>query len=45
VGLFERWLWKVSKLIVVFLSIATEFAIDCVSCISCLVGNGFDNTP
>ena len=42
--LFEvGWLRKVSKLPIVFLLIATKLAIDYMSCISCLIGNGFDD--
>jgi hypothetical protein len=44
VRLFEvRWLWEVSKLFIVFLLIATQLAVDHMSCISCLVGNCFDD--
>jgi hypothetical protein len=42
--LFEvGWLRKVSKFLVVFLIITAQLAIDYMSCISCLVGNGFDD--
>jgi hypothetical protein len=44
VRLFEvGWLREVSKLLIVFLLMATQLAIDYMSCISCLVGNGFDD--
>jgi hypothetical protein len=44
VRLFEMgWLREVSKLLIVFLLIATQLAIDHMSCISCLVGNCFDD--
>jgi hypothetical protein len=44
VRLFEvRWLWEVSKLLIVILLIATQLAVDHMSCISCLVGNCFDD--
>jgi hypothetical protein len=37
------WLRKVSKLLIVFLLITTQLAIDYMSCISCMIGNGFDD--